>query len=44
MKMGMDICGMDIAFQNDDMNSELLVLEVSPRFSQIQIMVTYPKG
>ena len=33
-KLKMDICGMDIAFEDDDTTKEPLVLEVSPRFSQ----------
>ena len=33
-KLNMDICGIDIVFENDDITKKPLVLEVSPRFSQ----------
>jgi glutathione synthase/RimK-type ligase-like ATP-grasp enzyme len=33
-KLNLDICGLDIAFDNDDISTEPYILEVSPRFSQ----------
>jgi len=33
-KLKLDICGLDIAFENDDISTEPYILEVSPRFSQ----------
>jgi glutathione synthase/RimK-type ligase-like ATP-grasp enzyme len=33
-KLNLDIAGLDIAFENDDLNTEPYIIEISPRFSQ----------